>query len=224
MEQDPVQSPSPAAPAASAVQRTLQHPLVDKVFAIMACLPFLLLVAAYVRIHQFDFVRLVMLIQVLMQVVTMFVRREPVRVTLSPLYWALAFVATYWPFLSIGLITPGRAMVPVWFADAISLASLAILLYARFNLGRNIGFVPAQRKLVTHGAYAYVRHPIYTGIFIAYFGLVLARFSPLNLALAALGIALFMVKSLVEERFLAEDPEYRQYMQRTRKRWIPGVV
>lgn len=224
MTQDKTPPPTPGESPDSRFLHTLRKPLVDKAFAVVACLPYLFLLAAYIRIKQVDFVHIVMLIQVLMQVVTMFARREPVRVTFNPLYWALAFVATYWPFLSIGLTTPGAVIVPVWLADGVSLLSLVILIYARFSLGRNIGFVPAQRKLVMDGAYAYVRHPIYTGIFIAYFGVVLAGFSPLNLLLSAIGVMLFMVKSLVEERFLAEDPQYQQYMRQTRWRWLPGVA
>lgn len=224
MTQDRTQPPAPDRAPDSRLLHTLRNPLVDKAFAIVACLPYLFLLTGYIRNNQFDLVHIVMLIQVLMQVVTMFARREPVRVTFNPLYWALAFVATYWPFLSIGLTTPGTAIVPAWLADGVSLSSLAILIYARVSLGRNIGFVPAQRKLVMDGAYAYVRHPIYTGIFVAYLGVVLTGFSPLNLLLAAIGIMLFMVKSLVEERFLAQDPQYRQYMRQTRKRWIPGVA
>jgi len=224
MTQDKTQSPAPGGSADSRLLRTLRNPLVDKVIAIVACLPFLLLMAACIRNNQLGLVRIAMLIQVLAQVVTMFARREPVRITFNPLYWVLAFVATYWPFLSIGLNTPGRAIVPIWLADATSLVSLAILLYARFSLGRNIGFVPAQRRLVTDGAYAYVRHPIYTGIFVAYLGVVMSLFSPVNLLLSLIGVVLFMVKSLVEERFLAQDPQYQQYMRQTRRRWIPGVA
>jgi protein-S-isoprenylcysteine O-methyltransferase Ste14 len=39
-----------------------------------------------------------------------------------------------------------------------------------------------------------------------------------------LGIVWFLVKSLVEERFLRTDPEYSAYMGRVRRRWIPGVL
>ena len=224
MTQDKTLPPAPGEPADSRLLRTLRNPLVDKAIAIVACLPYLLLIAACIRNNRLDPVRIAMLIQVLAQVVTMFARREPVRITFNPFYWILAFVATYWPFLSIGLNTPGRAIVPVWLADGTSLVSLAILLYARYSLGRNIGFVPAQRKLVMDGAYAYVRHPIYTGIFVAYLGVVLSLFSPANLLLSVIGVALFMVKSLVEERFLAQDPQYQQYMRQTRWRWLPGVA
>jgi protein-S-isoprenylcysteine O-methyltransferase Ste14 len=224
MIQQKTQPPAPAGSPDSQLLRTLRNPAVDKAFAITACLPYLFLIYLYVRTHQLDLAHIAMIIHMLVQVTTMFARRTPVRVTFNPLYWALAFVATYWPFLSVGLTTPGRAIAPSWLIDTAGISSLAILLYARVSLGRNIGFVPAQRSLVTDGAYAHVRHPIYTGIFVAYFCTALSSFSWRNLLPYALGVGLFMVKSLVEERFLAADPQYRHYMQQTRWRWLPGVA
>ena len=98
------------------------------------------------------------------------------------------------------------------------------MVYARLSLGRNIGLVPAQRRLVTHGAYAWVRHPIYAGIFVAYAGALLSAWAPVNLLIAATGCWLFMYKSVIEEQFLSADPEYREYLQKVRWRWIPGLL
>ena len=106
----------------------------------------------------------------------------------------------------------------------LSWVGLVIAVYARLSLGRNIGFVPAQRQIVTTGAYGLVRHPIYTGAFVNYIALLLARYAPATLILVALGIFWFLIKSVVEERFLRADPEYAAYMARVRQRWIPGVV
>lgn len=82
------------------------------------------------------------------------------------------------------------------------------IVYSLLSLGRNIGFIPAQCRLVTRGAYRFVRHPIYTGTFISLFAFVLRAFSPLNLTIAVALVALLMVRGLVEEHFLREDPAY----------------
>ena len=37
-------------------------------------------------------------------------------------------------------------------------------------------------------------------------------------------VVLFVIKSFMEERFLAEAPAYRRYMDRVRFRWIPGIA
>jgi protein-S-isoprenylcysteine O-methyltransferase Ste14 len=53
---------------------------------------------------------------------------------------------------------------------------------------------------------------------------VLRSYSPLTLLMASTIVVLFMIKSVVEERFLGADSEYAAYMQRVRSRWIPGIA
>jgi protein-S-isoprenylcysteine O-methyltransferase Ste14 len=54
---------------------------------------------------------------------------------------------------------------------------------------------------------------------------VLRAYSPLNALLLGLGVFWFIpVKSLVEEDFLRQDPQYADYMKRVRARWIPFVI
>ncbi len=110
------------------------------------------------------------------------------------------------------------------FTHPLAAVSLVLALFARVSLGRNIGFVPAQRELVTSGAYGFVRHPIYANLFLSLTGFVLRAYSPQNLAIAVIGASLFVVKTLMEEDFLSEDPSYARYMRRVRWRWIPGVA
>src|SRR3989442_585711 len=83
------------------------------------------------------------------------------RVTPNPWYWLLAFVATYRVLLVLTFLQQGQPLVSNWVTDAIATAGLLIFVWARLSLGRNIGFVPAQRELVHNGAYAYMRHPVY---------------------------------------------------------------
>jgi protein-S-isoprenylcysteine O-methyltransferase Ste14 len=97
--------------------------------------------------------------------------------------WLLAFVATYGSLGWAVFAPPGRALTPALLTTALSLVGVCVVVYARLSLGRNIGFVPAQRSVVTSGAYRYVRHPIYTGLFLAWVSLCLRQFSMLNLSL-----------------------------------------
>jgi protein-S-isoprenylcysteine O-methyltransferase Ste14 len=212
------------APHANTFGRFLGDPRVDKTIAVIASLPVAYVV--YVRLHQgtFDIVRTNLTFQGLLLIVTMVARRSPVRVTMNPWFWLLAFVATYWVTLTAIAAAPGTPLVPRWFTVALSWLGLGIMVYARLSLGRNIGFVPAQRQLVMTGAYGVVRHPIYTAAFVNYLALVLLHYSRGNLVLVTLGVLWFVVKSFVEERFLALDPEYAAYMHRVRRRWIPGMV
>jgi len=93
------------------------------------------------------------------------------------------------------------------------------------SLGRNIGFVPAQRELVSRGPYSYMRHPVYTGGLLTTFAFLLRAYSPHNALLMGLRILWFIpTKSLVEEDFLRHDSQYAAYMQKVRARWIPYVL
>ena len=79
-------------------------------------------------------------------------------------------------------------------------------------------------RLRTSGPYRVVRHPIYSALFLAELCVVLENFSWVNLLLSLVFLALFVIKTLMEERFLAEDPAYAAYMGEVKYRWIPGVV
>ena len=82
----------------------------------------------------------------------------------------------------------------------------------------------AQRQLVTSGAYAYVRHPVYTGIFVTYLGLIFRWYSPVNLAAVIILSGLWIIKSFIEESFLKSDPVYAEYMRRVKFRWFPRIA
>jgi len=165
-----------------------------------------------------------LLLQLCLLVITMLIRRPPVRVTTRPLYWLVAFVASYYGFLTVSVSVTGRPLAPTLLTDGLSMLSVLGDGYARVTLGRNIGFVPAQRRLVTSGPYRLVRHPIYSALFLAELCVVLENFSRVNLILSVIFVALFVIKTLMEERFLAEDPAYARYMNEVRHRWIPGIL
>src|SRR5262249_30283967 len=78
----------------------------------------------------------------------------------------------------------GVSLISPIVGNAFKIVSLMVLVYALVSLGRNIGFIPAQRKVVTKGAYGLVRHPIYTGTFVSLFAFVLRSYSVLNLTMA----------------------------------------
>jgi protein-S-isoprenylcysteine O-methyltransferase Ste14 len=207
-----------------ALVRVLMQPWLDRTIAIVAALPFLYL--SYLRYRRaglgIPFISFA--IGSMLTFLTMMLRRPPKRVTPNPWFWLLAFVATYWPVLTIGFIQKGQPIVPKLVSDGIAIASLVVIVWARLSLGRNIGFVPAQREIVTTGAYRYMRHPIYTGLFLGFLGVALRAYSLRNAVLLSLGILWFLIKSVVEERFLRADPQYAAYLAKVRARWIPFTV
>jgi protein-S-isoprenylcysteine O-methyltransferase Ste14 len=205
--------------------RVLSDPWVDRTIAVIACVP--LVYGVYYRYEHFHIglPLIAAVLNTLILVVTMVIRRPPKRVTPNAWYWLLAFVASYWLVFIIFFLRKGTPLTPNWVSDSIAMLGLLVVLWARLSLGRNIGFVPAQRELVHTGAYAFMRHPVYTGVLLTHTAFVLRAYSPMNAVLMGLGVFWFIpIKSLVEEDFLRADPQYAAYMKRVRARWIPFVV
>src|SRR6266571_3812932 len=182
--------------------RVFSLPWLDRSIAAIACVPLVYL--AYYRYEHWHhgLPLITSALNVLILVVTMIIRRPPKRVTPNPWYWLLAFVATYWQILVLGLLQQGRPLVANWITDSIAIPGLLIVIWARLSLGRNIGFVPAQRELASSGAYAFMRHPVYTGGLLTSLAFALRAYSPQNaLLLAFEGFGLFRLRAMVKETF-----------------------
>ena len=225
MATKPAIAPGTAPNLPSNLIRLLSSPWLDRTVAAVACVP--LAYGVYYRYVHFHH-GLPLIASVLntsLLIATMVIRRPPKRVTPNPWYWLVAFVASYWLVFILFFLEKGRPLTANWMSDSIAILGLLIVIGARFSLGRNIGMVPAQRELVHGGAYAYMRHPIYTGVLLTNTAFVLRAYSPLNVLLLGLGVFWFIpIKSLIEESFLHHDPQYAAYMQRVRSRWIPFVI
>jgi protein-S-isoprenylcysteine O-methyltransferase Ste14 len=197
---------------------------VDKAFAVIGLAPFVYSVATNYQYARHDLPTALWLVDMLIIFSTVAFRKTPVRITPNPWFWALAFVATYWSFITWGLQDQGRAVAPNLLINAFAIVGTVIELWGRFSLGRNIGFVPAQRDIVVRGAYRFMRHPIYSGVFIGFLAEGLAYYSLRNLLITGGAIFWFAIKSLAEESFLKKDAAYAGYMERVRWRWFPGLI
>jgi protein-S-isoprenylcysteine O-methyltransferase Ste14 len=109
---------------------------------------------------------------------------------------------------------------------AIVLLGVGFAVYARIYLGRNWG-MPMSRKeepeLITDGPYAFVRHPIYTGIMLAMLGSAIGE-SVIWIVLLVLFVPYFIYSARREEELMCEQfpAQYPDYMRRT-KMIVPFV-
>jgi protein-S-isoprenylcysteine O-methyltransferase Ste14 len=104
---------------------------------------------------------------------------------------------------------------------------IGLAIWARVYLGRNWGMPmsrQADAELITGGPYAYVRHPIYTGMLLAMLGSAIANSPVWLVALVPFGLY-FVYSARAEEKLMLEQfPEqYRDYMART-KMLVPFLV
>jgi len=202
----------------------LSNRFVDKFVALIAAIPFAYLLWLTLQRSTLPVESILFVINLGTITVTMLLRHPPKRVTQNPLFWFLAFLASYWQFFTIMLYQPGERLVAEFISQGVVVFGILVVIWARFSLGRNIGLVPAEREIVSSGPYRFVRHPIYTGIFLTVLGMTLAEYSPRNALLNLILVGLFCYKSIVEENFLKLSEPYAAYMKNVRWRWLPFIV
>jgi protein-S-isoprenylcysteine O-methyltransferase Ste14 len=79
-------------------------------------------------------------------------------------------------------------------------------------------------RVIDSGPYAHVRHPMYSGTVLYFFGTPLLLGSWWGVVLAPLFVALFAIRAGIEERaLLAGLPGYADYTARVRYRLLPGI-
>lgn len=206
------------------IERWLTSPMGDKVAAV--ALVVWMTNSSVVAIQQgrHHFTLTLLFAAVIVLNLQILVRRTPQRVTMNPWFWLLTVSASGHIAL-YGLFVAEQAppITPHWFNNTLAVMGMLLMIWARLCMGRNFGFVPAMRGIVTNGPFRVVRHPVYSSIIV----LLLARFlddaSPTSLLLCVTGIALWVAKVFAEESFLRQEHDYQAYMCQVRWRLIPGV-
>jgi len=163
---------------------------------------------------------LLLLVSELLVVVLTVVRRPAAvvdRTLVTRIVSAISIVGVYF-------IRPmGDALLPDVVTAGVSGVGLLVIITGKLTLGRSFGLLPANRGIVCRGVYTVVRHPIYAGYLVTHAAFVLAHGTVLNIALLVASDLALLVRAVYEERTLALDAEYADYMSRVRWRVIPGA-
>jgi len=107
-----------------------------------------------------------------------------------------------------------------WLPTAIQVIALMGWAVSLISLGRSFGIVPADRGLVQHGPYRYVRHPIYAFEALFFIGYFIAVPTWRSGIIIAVCWAFQLLRILREEHILEG---YERYRQRVRWRLVPGL-
>lgn len=137
----------------------------------------------------------------------------------------------YWEYINLA---PGQSLEAVlapthvafirgYISPAIMLAGVGLQILGKLALGRSFDIFPANRGIVVGGPYRFVRHPIYTGYFMMHVGFFMTRISVYNLCVLAACYMMVIYRIVAEEALLSKDPAYREYMEKTPSRAIPGI-
>jgi protein-S-isoprenylcysteine O-methyltransferase Ste14 len=148
---------------------------------------------------------------------------EPLRSQLQhrvPLIFAaILLAAPHWvPRVLTRRFLPVGPFLPV-LGTVVLAAGLGFSVWARRHLGSNWSahvVVKEGHALVRTGPYQYVRHPIYTGILLAFLGMVVTIGEWRGLLALPLALLAFARKSTAEEERMRQTfPEYENYQRET---------
>jgi protein-S-isoprenylcysteine O-methyltransferase Ste14 len=131
---------------------------------------------------------------------------------LAPLYGGGALFCVA---LTASLVIPAmkaRLWPPLpaldWTMVALCVAGCTFCWWARLHLGRlwSGGVIVREgHRVVDTGPYAIVRHPIYSGIFLAMIAFAAIRARPSGILFVAGLVVFFTLKARMEERFLRQE-------------------
>ena len=145
--------------------------------------------------------------------------------SLSPAQAAIVTVlvpSLYLLALAVAWIAPkhfGFGIRPLVYAGfTVGLSGVVLWIVAMIHLGKSLAVLPGGERLVTHGVYKVLRHPVYLGIDMTLFGLFLAVGSTVGMIyFFVVVLPLNIIRSRFEEKALLQkfgDP-YKTYRQQT---------
>lgn len=100
------------------------------------------------------------------------------------------------------------------------LPGLWLSLWAMISLGRSFSIEPADRGLVRHGPYRWLRHPMYAGELLSCLGVCALQPSMQNMAVVLVFLLSLLIRIHAEEQIVAG---YREYAKSIRWRLIPKL-
>jgi len=121
-------------------------------------------------------------------------------------FWLLFNHARYWQWLNFRILP--RTPVFSWLGLVIAATGVAISIWARLSLGANwsgIVTLKENHELIRTGLYSRIRHPIYTGILLAFVGTAIIEGELRCLVGFAILLATFHFKAKREEGLLHQE-------------------
>ncbi|KRQ90982.1 methyltransferase family protein [Bradyrhizobium valentinum] len=148
------------------------------------------------------------------------------------IFMLIFFLALLLWFVAIGLDRRANASDVPLLLQALGLAmyllSIAFIMWVfrENSFAAPVVKVQAARhqRVISRGPYAFVRHPMYSGVMLYFLGISLLLGSWWGVAFAPVFALLFAIRARIEERALVEGlPDYADYAARVRYRLVPGI-
>jgi protein-S-isoprenylcysteine O-methyltransferase Ste14 len=140
----------------------------------------------------------------------------------------LLFAHHMWPHWLRRRFFPESDMPLLWAGLALTAAGIGFAIWARLWIGRNWSSavtIKEQHELIQNGPYRFVRHPIYSGLLLAFLGTAIVHGEVRGLVGFPLAVLGWGFKLRMEETFMVQQfgNAYLDYKQRV-KALVPFVV
>jgi protein-S-isoprenylcysteine O-methyltransferase Ste14 len=168
------------------------------------------------------YVELSFTIQSLLVGVIILIRKPHQAFHTNPFHQAIAIIAFCSGAAFMGQPATGPlaakqiSQAVIFLANVLGVATL-------LNLGRSFGILIAFRELKSHGLYGVVRHPMYGTDVLLRIGFLISHTNLFTVMAFMVSTGCYVYRALLEEQFLVQQPEYREYMRRVKYRFIPFV-
>lgn len=169
-----------------------------------------------------DFIELSFIAQNLVMAGVVFVRREHFMIDGNIKHQLVAVAAFFSGIAFIGQPRTGGVEI-MHVSQSIIFAANILGILTLFNLGKSFGVLIACRGVKTDGFYRFVRHPMYASDLLLRVGFLISHLAPFTVLVYVLSTACYAYRAILEERFLADEPEYQAYMKTVRYRFIPYI-
>ena len=142
--------------------------------------------------------------------------------------FSLLFARHTWPYWLHLRFFPKSELTIMWIGTALTAAGTAFAIWARLWIGRNWSgtiTIKEQHELIQGGPYSLVRHPIYTGLLLAFLGTALVHGEISGLLGFLLLVLGFGFKLRMEETFMVQQfgSTYLDYKHRV-KAVVPFLI
>lgn len=175
------------------------------------------------RSSGLNLIELSFLLQNLVLAGIVLLRRDPIAIDKNPWHQVVALVAFFSGLAFMGRTSTGGPLAHQ-LSQGLLLGSNLLGVLSLLYLGKSFGILIACREVRSHGVYRWLRHPMYTSDMLLRVGYMISHFSFFTLSLVVLSSACYVYRAILEERFLIQQPEYRDYMARVRYRFVPGLI
>jgi protein-S-isoprenylcysteine O-methyltransferase Ste14 len=140
----------------------------------------------------------------------------------------LLFARHMWPHWLHWRFFPESDTALLWIGLALTAAGIGFAIWARLWIGRNWSSsitIKEQHELIQNGPYRFVRHPIYSGLLLAFLGTAIVHGEVRGLVGFPLVVLGWGLKLRMEETFMVQQfgNAYLDYKQRV-KALVPFVV